>query len=309
MGSRRNRREPLVNGWIVIDKPSGPTSTQVLNRVKRGAHNTKAGHGGTLDPLATGVLPIALGEATKTVPFVMDGRKIYRFRLQWGEARDTDDSDGDVVATSPIRPEAAAVEAVLPRFVGEIEQVPPRFSAIKVAGQRAYDLARANEVVELKPRTVRIDRLVLVEAAADHVVLEVECGKGAYMRSLARDIALVLDTVGHVAALRRLRAGPFTLDQAIPLESVESLGHDGNSFEGLLPVETALADIPALAVSGSEAVGLRNGQPVPLFRKGDLDRVSDLAEGDTVRAESDGRIVALARFEAGRIRPVRILNV
>lgn len=309
MAGAKRRRQPLVSGWIVIDKPSGMTSTAVVNRVRNAARNTKAGHGGTLDPLATGVLPIALGEATKTVPYAMDGSKVYRFRVRWGEARDSDDADGTVTETSSVRPTRAAIEAALPAFVGEIEQVPPRYSAIKVDGERAYDLARADRPVELAPRTVLIRRMELVDVPDDdHADFEVESGKGAYMRSLARDLARALGTVGHIAALRRIRVGAFGLDHAITLESLERIGHIDAAFEGVLPVETALADIPALAVSGSEAQGLRNGKALLLFRKGDLDRLGDLVEGDTVRAETGGRVVALARFEEGRIKPLRILN-
>lgn len=309
MAPRRRKQKSHVNGWLIVDKPSGITSTGVCNVVKRLAKGAKTGHGGTLDPLATGVLPIAFGEATKTVPYVMDGRKIYRFTVQWGEARNTDDAEGTVTATSDVRPDRAAIEAILPQFVGAIEQVPPVFSAIKVDGVRAYDLARDNQAVELAARTVEIDRLELDSIPdADHAVFRVECGKGSYMRSLARDIALALDTVGHVTALRRIAVGPFHEDQAHSLAKLETLGHIDQTIEELLPVETALADIPALAVSGSEAAGLRQGRPVALFRRSDLDRVADFEDGDILRAACEGITIALVRLEEGQAKPMRIIH-
>ncbi len=232
MAPRRRKQKMHVNGWLIIDKPSGITSTGVCNVVKRLAKGAKTGHGGTLDPLATGVLPIAFGEATKTVPYVMDGRKIYRFTVRWGEARNTDDTEGSVTATSEVRPDRAAIEAVLPDFVGEIEQVPPAFSAIKVDGVRAYDLARDNQAVALDARIVQIDRLELDSMPdADHAVFRVECGKGSYMRSLARDIALALGTVGHVTALRRIAVGPFHEDTAHSLAKLEGVGHIDQNTE------------------------------------------------------------------------------
>ena len=249
------------------------------------------------------------GEATKTVPYVMDGRKIYRFTVRWGEARNTDDTEGTVTATSEVRPDRAAIEAVLPDFVGEIEQVPPAFSAIKVDGVRAYDLARDNQAVALDARIVQIDRLELDSMPdADHAVFRVECGKGSYMRSLARDIALALGTVGHVTALRRIAVGPFHEDTAHSLAKLEGVGHIDQNTEELLPVETALADIPALAVSGSEAAGLRHGRPVALFRRSDLDRAADIEDGDILRAVCDGITVALVRLEEGQAKPMRVIH-
>ncbi len=309
MAPRRRKQKSNVNGWLIVDKPSGITSTGVCNIVKRLANGAKAGHGGTLDPLATGVLPIAFGEATKTVPYVMDGQKTYRFTVQWGEARDTDDAEGAVTATSDVRPDRAAIEAVLPQFVGEIEQVPPIYSAIKVDGVRAYDLARENQAVELAARIIEIDRLELESMPdADHAVFLVECGKGSYMRSLARDIALALGTVGHVTALRRIAVGPFHEDKAHALAKLEDVGHIDQNTPELLPVETALADIPALAVSGSEAAGLRQGRSVALFRRSDLDRVSAFEDGDVLRATCDGVTIALVRLEEGQAKPMRIIH-
>ena len=209
-GVQKKRPKRDVHGWIVLDKPVGMTSTHAVSVIKRLFAAKRAGHAGTLDPLASGCLPIALGEATKTVPFVVDGRKTYLFTVRWGEERDTDDAEGRVVATSESRPQAAAISALLPRFTGTIEQVPPRFSAVKIGGERAYDLARDGETVELAPRAVVIHRLELVETPdPDHAVLAAECGKGTYVRSLARDLGRELGALGHVSALRRSRVGPF----------------------------------------------------------------------------------------------------
>jgi tRNA pseudouridine55 synthase len=278
--------------------------------VKRLFDAQKAGHGGTLDPLATGILPIALGEATKTVPFVMDGEKTYRFTLTFGEARSTDDAEGEVTARSDQRPSDAEIAAVLPRFQGEIIQVPPAFSAIKVQGERAYDLARDGQAVELQPRTVLVHEIRLTERPdPDHAVIEVKCGKGTYMRALARDIARELGTVGHVGALRRMRVGPFGEEGAISLESLKALGHSPAAFEHVLPIETALDDIPALALSATEAIRLRSGQPVGLLHRLDRDRIRGFAPGDMVCAMSEGRLVALTRFEAGELVPVRVMNL
>ena len=308
--ARRKRKGDPVHGWIVVDKPAGRTSTAVVGAVKRITNAAKAGHGGTLDPIATGILPIALGEATKTVSFVMDGAKGYRFTLAWGVATDTDDREGEAVATSDVRPDRAAIEAVLPQFIGEIEQVPPAYSAIKVGGRRAYDLARKGESVDLAPRRIVIHGLRLTGLIGpESATFEVVCGKGAYMRALARDIAERLGTVGHIAELRRTAAGPFTEAHAISLDELESFGQSAAALEHLLPVETALDDIPALALTEQEAARLRNGQAVSLLRKVDLDRIADLEEGDVVLALAFGRPIALTRYHAGEVRPVRVLNL
>ncbi len=299
-----------VNGWLVVDKPLGITSTQVVGRVRRVLRPRKLGHGGTLDPLATGLLPIAMGEATKTVSYVMDGRKSYRFTLRWGQATETDDAEGAVIEESDQRPEAAAIEAVLPDFTGEIEQIPPLYSAIKVGGRRAYDLARAQADFELKARTVTVYKLTLTEVPdRDHAVFEVVCGKGTYMRSLARDLGRATGTVAHITELRRLTVGPFTEDDAISLESLESMGHSPAALEQVLPVETALDDIPALALSETEANRLRCGQAVSMVARAHRDRIRDLRNGAIVFATSGGKPVALARYEAGGIHPVRVLNL
>ena len=307
--ARKPRGLP-IHGWLVIDKPVGMSSMQVVSRVRRATGAAKAGHAGTLDPLASGVLPVALGEATKTVPFVTGGRKRYRFTLRWGEARSTDDAEGEVVATSPHRPTTEQIRAALGRMVGPLEQVPPAFSAVHIGGQRAYALARAGREVAPAPRTVAIHQFDLVEQPDDdHAVFVVECGKGTYIRSLARDLAIALGTVGHVSALRRTAVEPFTEVQAISLESLASLGHSPAAFGQVLPVETALDDIPALALTDTEANRLRCGQPVGLFRRQDLQRIGHLESGSLVCAMAGGKPVALARFEGGDLRPVRVLNL
>ncbi|MEO5335719.1 MAG: tRNA pseudouridine(55) synthase TruB [Magnetospirillum sp. WYHS-4] len=306
----RKRRGRAINGWLVVDKPVGVTSNDVVVKARRLFDAAKVGHGGTLDPLATGLLPLAFGEATKTVSFVMDGAKTYRFTVRWGEARDTEDAEGKVTATSDVRPTREAIEAILPTFVGEIEQVPPAFSAIKVDGKRAYDLARADQPVELEPRIVRIDRLALIaQHDTDHAEFEVHSGKGAYMRSLARDLALALGTVGYVAALRRIKVGPFAEGVAISLDKLLELGHIAPPLDLLLPVETALADIPALALTEAEARRLHHGQPLPALPV--LARLSGrkVVQGDILRAMSGDRLVAIASIKGGEIRPLRVLNL
>jgi tRNA pseudouridine55 synthase len=304
---KRDRRD--VHGWVVLDKPIGMTSTQAVAVVKRLFNAKRAGHAGTLDPLASGGLPIALGEATKTVPFVMDGRKRYRFTVCWGEERDTDDTEGQVVKISDLRPTAEAISALLPRFTGLIEQIPPQYSAIKVQGERAYDLARDGEKVELAPRPVEIHHLSLVEQIdRNRSVFEAECGKGTYVRALARDIGRILGCFGHICALRRTLVGPFTEQDMIPLEELEALCNRAASGEGsladaLLPVETALDDIPALAVTRADAARLHRGQAV-LLRGRDAPNSSG-----TVYVTVAGRLLALAELGNGELIPKRVFNL
>ena len=306
----RRKGGQKVDGWLVVDKPLNITSTQVVGRVRRLFNAQKVGHGGTLDPLATGILPIALGEATKTVAYAMDGSKRYRFTLRWGQATTTDDAEGPVIETSEVRPSAEQIRAVLPQFVGEISQVPPRFSAVKVEGQRAYDLARADEAVELTPRIVRIDELTLLEQPdSDHAAFGVRCGKGAYMRALARDLGKALGTVAHVVQLRRIAVGPFTEAGAISLDSLEALGHGPALLERLLPVETALDDIPALALTGREADRLKQGRPVPVLRSDNRKVVDALAEGATLYAMAEGKPVALLTWDGALAHPLRLFNL
>ena len=301
------RRKGLpVNGWLIFDKPKGMTSTQAVSRLKRLYQAAKAGHAGTLDPLATGVLPIAFGEATKTVPFAVEGSKAYRFTVRFGAETDTDDADGKVTARSERRPSRAEIEARLPDFTGEIEQVPPRYSALKVEGARAYDLAREEEEFELLPRRVSIASIRLSDHLdADRAVLEARCGKGTYVRAIARDLGRALQCYGHVEALRRTRVGPFDEADAVTLASLEALAERGQDalMTALLPVETALADIPALAVSGPDADRLRRGQPV-LLRGRDAPIVAG-----TVYATSRGTLIALGEVERGELHPRRIFNL
>ncbi|MDA0340312.1 MAG: tRNA pseudouridine(55) synthase TruB [Proteobacteria bacterium] len=306
----RKRRGNPVNGWLIVDKPSGVTSTHVVNVVRRVFDAAKAGHSGTLDPLATGVLPIALGEATKTIAYAMDANKDYTFDIRWGEERDTDDCEGEVTRTSDVRPDKNAIEAGLKDFVGLIQQVPPRYSAIKIQGQRAYDLARNDQPVELAARPIMIETFVLGEIVdSDHATFHVTSGKGAYMRALARDLSIAVGTVGHISALRRLRVGPFLQSNAISLDSLEALAHSPAAFEHLLPLETALDGIPALPLSGDEANRLRRGQTVPVFRASDRERLGDLREGDLLCAVSSGIPVAISRIQGGCVCPVRVLNL
>ena len=305
---RRRRGRPL-DGWLIIDKPPGMTSTDVVNRVRRAFDAQKAGHGGTLDPLATGVLPVAFGAATKTVPYVMDGTKLYHFTLRLGEARDTDDADGAVTATSPVRPDDDAIRAALPALRGDILQVPPAYSAIKVAGERAYDMAREGRAPVLAPRAARVDRFDLIDRPdADTAVFAVQSGKGVYMRSLARDLAAACGTVGHVAALRRLRVGPFAEAQAISLDKCAS-AEDSTpaSPDLLLPVATALADIPALALTEAEAIFLLRGQAISLVDlMGRIPRTAD-PDGGVARAMAGTRVIGLCRLSEGMLRPERLL--
>lgn len=299
-----------IRGWIVLDKPLGLTSARAVAAVKRAFNAAKAGHAGTLDPLATGVLPIALGEATKTVPYVVDGPKVYRFTVQWGEARTTDDAEGDVVATNDRRPSADEIRSILLRFTGTISQRPPAFSAIKVAGRRAYALARAGAAAELAARPVTVRRLALVDRpAADRAVFEAEVGPGTYVRSLARDLGEALETHGFVADLRRLRVGRFGLEQAISLDNLVALGHSPAASGHLLPLETALDDIPALALTEDQAKALRCGQAVTPFRPQDRACLSQIGNGATICATLGGKLVALAEVAAGGIRPLRVLNI
>jgi tRNA pseudouridine55 synthase len=306
----RREKGRKVDGWLVLDKPVGMTSTEAVARVKRLFDAAKAGHAGTLDPLASGSLPIALGEATKTVSLVMDGRKIYRFTVRWGIETTTDDAEGSVAATSDVRPTAEEIRAVLPEFSGEIRQVPPRFSAIKIAGERAYDLAREGEIVQLDAREIVIHRLELLEGPdADHSEFLAECGKGAYVRALARDMGRRLSTHGHVVALRRLAVGPFAEEDMISLEKLEELRHkagapDGLLAEGvLLSVATALDDIPALAMTEKDAARLRRGQAV-ILRGRDAPVISGPAY-----AIFGGLPVALGEVEKGAFNPKRVFNL
>jgi tRNA pseudouridine55 synthase len=293
----------VVNGWLVLDKGVGMTSTHAVAVAKRVLNAKKAGHAGTLDPLASGILPIALGEATKTVPFVMDGRKSYVFTVTWGVETDTDDSEGRPIQATNTVPDPADVEALLPRFVGTIEQVPPRFSAIKIAGERAYDLARGGEAVELKSRVVQVDRLQLVHHDGDRSVFEADCGKGTYVRSLARDLGRALGCLGHVSALRRTRVGPFAEADATTLGALEEGAGDPARLSAILqPVATALCDLPAIPVSRDAAGRLFRGQSVVL-------RGRDAPLEGKVYATLNGGLVAVGDIERGELVPHRVFNL
>ncbi|HUO89535.1 MAG TPA: tRNA pseudouridine(55) synthase TruB [Rhizomicrobium sp.] len=312
----RRKKGQRVHGWVVVDKPKGMTSTQAVGAVRRIFDAQKAGHAGTLDPMATGILAVALGEATKTVPFAMDAEKAYRFTARWGEARDSDDAEGKVVATSDRRPTRAEIEAVLPRFVGELTQVPPAYSAIKVQGERAYDLARDGEAVELAPRTVEIYEARLLNVPdPDHAEFEMLCGKGTYVRSWVRDIARALGTVGHVSELRRTRIGAFEEKDSCPLVTEGGSVHIPAAFEHLRPIATALDGIPALAVTGPDAVRLRSGNPI-LIRANQFAKIAEgQAEGGDLQGltvflqTSEGEPVALAEIAQGELRPFRVFNL
>ncbi len=296
----RKRRGLPLNGWLIIDKDSGLTSANVVARVRHLTGAAKAGHAGTLDPLATGILPVALGEATKTVAYVQDGAKTYRFTVRWGEERATDDTEGEVTKTSSNRPAEADILAALPAFTGVIQQVPPAYSAIKLDGERAYDLARAGEVVEIASRPIRIDRFDLVRVIdRDSAEFEVDCGKGAYVRALARDLGRRLDCLGHISVLRRTRVGPYREAGAFSLAKLAELCQNPAPVEYLLPVETALDDIPALAVTGPQAERLHNGQSI---------MVLDATDGPAF-VKNAGRPVALAEVAGGEVRPVRVFNL
>jgi tRNA pseudouridine55 synthase len=308
MARRKTGRK--IDGWLILDKPAGITSTQAVNKVKRALDAQKAGHGGTLDPLATGILPIALGAATKTVPYVMDGQKRYHFTIRFGEARDTDDAEGAITTTSDVRPTDAAIAAALPAFRGAIMQVPPAFSAIKIAGERAYDLARAGAAPELAPRTAQVDRFELLNRPdADHAAFLVESGKGVYMRALARDLAQACGTVGHIVVLRRLRVGPFTETMAVPLDNLLDPAHTPATLAELVrPIETALDDIPALALTASEAHALSQGQAISLVDL--MGRIPAAADPDNglVRVLAAGRVLALARLSEGWLKSERLIQ-
>lgn len=310
----RSKKGDIVNGWIALDKPVGITSTQAVGKVRRHLNARKIGHGGTLDPLASGILPIALGEATKTIPYIQDHMKTYRFTAQWGEQRSTDDLEGDVIATSDKRPTQAEIQAVLPRFTGDILQTPPQFSAIKIDGERAYDIARDGGEVDLKPRPVYIETFDLIEYSPDNAVFEVYCGKGTYIRSLARDMALALGTVGFVADLRRLDVGPLGPENAISLDSLLNLDHSAALETALLPVETVLDGIPALELNQQEAARLKNGQSLSFISRPDAERLQRagvvLEDGpQTALATCNGLPVALVDIEGVDIHPVRVLNL
>lgn len=307
----RKKKGDIVDGWVCLDKPFEMGSTEAVSRIRRLFNAQKAGHAGTLDPLASGVLPIALGEATKTVPFMMEAQKVYRFTINWGVSTDSVDREGEIIGRSDMRPTVDQVRAALPAFVGEIDQTPPRFSAIKVDGARAYDLARDGVEFELQARRVTIHSAEVTDAPdPDHVELTIRTGKGVYVRSLARDLALALGAEGHVSALRRERVGPFSTENAVTLDSLEEMVHRGAASEGLLAVATALDDIPELAVNEQDAFSLRQGRPIVLLPRQVETLKGRLSDGSrTVSAFQGQTLVALCQLRAGRLEPDRVFNL
>lgn len=310
----KKRKGDKVDGWVNLNKPVGLTSTQALGKVRRYLNAQKAGHAGTLDPLASGILPIALGEATKTIPFAQDSNKTYEFTVTWGEQRNTDDSEGEVIVTSDIRPTPEAIKAALPKYTGFIQQTPPKFSAIKIDGARAYDLARSGEDVELQPREVYIESLELLASRPDEADFVMECGKGTYVRALARDIAIDLNTCGYISALKRTKVGPFTMESAISLDNLEELGNIAALDRALLPLMTVLDDIPALAVKEDEAARLRNGQTLALISRPDFERLSQAGLGNKDEAmiavaTLQGKPLALIEAHGATIQPVKVFNI
>lgn len=295
------RKGQPVHGWVVVDKPAGPTSTAVVARVRRAYGAAKAGHAGTLDPAATGVLAVALGEATKTVPFVTDADKAYRFTIRWGIATDTDDAQGQVMATHPHRPDAEALEAALAAFRGDIWQVPPQYSAVKVEGERAYDLARDGVEMDLAPRPLHVARLEVVgHPDADTAVLDMVCGKGGYVRSVARDLGRALGTCAHVTTLRRLWSGPFRAEDGVTLDDLDRLD-PGALAARLLPLEVALAGLTELPLTDQGAVRVRNGNPGAV-------QSSRAAPGDTAWGSHGGRAVAVGTYIGGELHPSRVFT-
>lgn len=298
----RGKKGRVVSGWLVVDKPAGITSTAVVNKVKWAMDAQKAGHAGTLDPAATGVLAIALGEATKTVPYITDALKCYRFRVTLGAATTTDDAEGSVIESSDLRPSDSQIEAALPAFRGDIEQVPPQFSAVKVDGERAYDLARDGEAMDLAARPLWVERLeIIARPDADHVDLEMVCGKGGYVRSIARDLGRALGCLGHVAWLRREWSGPFTAAQGISIAQIDELAKTDALDQWLKPLELGLADLPELRCTPEGAVRLKNGNPGMVL-------ASNLQYGDEAWASYQGRAVAVGVYKSGELHPSRVFN-
>jgi tRNA pseudouridine55 synthase len=310
----RRRKGTPIHGWLILDKPLGPSSSGCVGRLKWLTGAQKVGHGGTLDPLASGVLPIAFGEATKTSSYAMDGSKTYEFDVTWGTSTETCDAEGDVIASSDARPNADQIKVALPTFIGDIDQIPPKYSAIKIDGQRAYELARKGEEVDIKSRPVTIHDLRLVKTVDSNTAsFEVDCGKGTYVRSLARDLALHLGCEGHISRLRRTAVGPFTIEKAVSLAAFEENEGENAAMlltQYLLSVETVLDDIPALALTDQEARKLRHGQGIPVLPVAQRSPLRDgrISQGDVVQVTANGTLVALARIAGGEIRPVRVMN-
>lgn len=301
MGRRRKGRD--ISGWIIVDKPAGLTSTAVVNKVRWALDARKAGHAGTLDPEATGVLAVALGEATKTVPYVTDALKCYEFTVRLGQATNTDDAEGEIFAESPHRPSDDEIKEALSEFIGDIEQVPPQFSAVKIDGERAYKRARDGETMALAARPLYVDSLLLVDRPdADHVVLEMVCGKGGYVRSVARDLGETLGCLGHVLRLRRTWSGPFDAEDGLNLEQIDAMAQTPDLDDHVLPLEIALGDLPEVRATEQGAARLRNGNPGMVV-------ATDVDYGETCWASFEGQAVAIGLFRSGELHPARVLNL
>ncbi len=298
----RKRKGRDISGWLVVDKPAGPTSTAVVNKVRWALDAKKAGHAGTLDPDATGVLAVALGEATKTVPYITDALKAYEFTVTLGAATNTDDAEGEVIKTSDLRPDDATIKEALGQFIGDIEQVPPQFSAVKIDGERAYKRARDGEEMDLAARPLFVDSLLLTDRPdADHVTLEMVCGKGGYVRSIARDLGEALGCYGHVRELRRIWSGPFEAAKGLTIEQIEEMARTPELDEHLLPLEEGLCDLPEVKASAEGATRLRNGNPGMVI-------AHDVEYGDECWASFEGKAVAVGRFKSGELHPSRVFN-
>jgi tRNA pseudouridine55 synthase len=298
----RKRKGRDISGWLVVDKPAGPTSTAVVNKVRWALDAQKAGHAGTLDPDATGVLAIAFGEATKTVPFITDALKAYEFTVRLGVSTNTDDAEGEVLNTSDLRPDDAAIKDALAAFIGDIRQVPPQFSAVMIDGERAYKRARDGEEMEIAARDLFVESLLLIDRPdTDHVTLEMVCGKGGYVRSIARDLGEALGCFGHVRALRRIWSGPFEASDGLSMDQIEEMARTPALDAHLLPLETGLGDLPEVKATPEGAVKLRNGNPGMVI-------ASDVEYGDECWASFEGRAVAVGRFKAGELHPSRVFN-
>ncbi len=300
MGRKRKGRD--ISGWLVIDKPAGPTSTAIVNKVRWAMNAQKAGHAGTLDPAATGVLAIALGEATKTVPYITDALKAYTFTVRLGQSTNTDDAEGEIIAQSELRPTDDEIKDALNAFVGDIQQVPPQFSAVKIDGERAYKRARDGEDMELAARPLWVEQLILTDRPdADHVTLEMTCGKGGYVRSIARDLGKALGCLGHVVSLRRIWSGPFNAGDGLSLERIEELARTPELDAHLQPLEVGLSELPELRCTPEGATRLRNGNPGMVF-------ASDVEYGDDAWASQDGKALAVGVYKSGELHPARVFN-
>ena len=301
MARRKKGRD--ISCWLVVDKPEGMTSTTVVNKVRWAFDAKKAGHAGTLDPAATGILAVALGEATKTVPYITDALKAYRFTVRFGASTNTDDAEGEVLATSDVRPTDDAIRSALTAFEGDVMQVPPQFSAVKIDGERAYALARAGEEVDIAARPLFVESLTLEDRPdTDHAVLEMVCGKGGYVRSVARDLGQALGCLGHVLTLRRVWSGPFELEDAVTLDEVERLARQPEIEDLLLPLEAGLTDLPELPATAEGAMRMKNGNPGMVI-------ASDVEYGDTAWASYQGQPVAVGVYKAGELHPSRVFQL